>query len=114
MSSAERETALEACRQLFVSPQVQFDAAVQYEELLRMADKCQRSGLISVGERNELIVEATRHYANAVEAMAMDGESYAGRRATSCRHECLRVGCSAGRVLLPVPEADLTGCHGVA
>ncbi|MGO4003099.1 hypothetical protein ABVN23_18610 [Pseudomonas fluorescens] len=42
-----------------------------------MADKCQRSGLISVGERNELIVEATRHYANAVEAMAMDGESYA-------------------------------------
>jgi hypothetical protein len=32
MSSAERESALEACRQLFVSPQVQFDAAAQNEE----------------------------------------------------------------------------------
>ena len=39
-----------------------------------MADRCQRSGLISVGERNELIVEATRNYANAVEAMALEGE----------------------------------------
>lgn len=74
MSSAERVSALEACRQLVVSPRVQLDAAQQYEELLRMADKCQRSGLISVGERNELIVEATRHYANAVEAMALEGE----------------------------------------
>lgn len=74
MSIDERNTALMVCRQLFMTPDIQRDAAEQYEGLLRRADKYQRDGVISVGERNDLILEATRHYANAVEGLAQDGE----------------------------------------
>lgn len=74
MSIDERNTALMVCRQLFMTPETQTDAAEQYEDLLRRADKYQRDGVISVGERNDLILKATRHYANAVEGLAQDGE----------------------------------------
>lgn len=74
MSIDERNTALMVCRQLFMTPEIHRDAAEQYEDLLRKADKYQRDGVISVGERNDLILEATRHYANTVEGLAQDGE----------------------------------------
>lgn len=74
MSTRERNIALMICRQLFMTPEIQKDAAEQYEDLLRRVDKYQREGVISVGERNDLILEATRHYANAVEGLAQSGE----------------------------------------
>ncbi|MNF16289.1 hypothetical protein D3C80_2192510 [compost metagenome] len=43
------------------------DAADHYDELVRLADKCQRQELISVDEKNALILKATEQYASAVE-----------------------------------------------
>lgn len=74
MISDEKNTALLICRELFVTTKIQRVAAEQYEVLLAKADKYQRDGVISVDERNDLILEATRYYAHAVESLVRDGE----------------------------------------
>lgn len=67
--------ALAAWRELMLRCEVRRNPQQQYEELLSAADKYQRDGTISVGERNDLILEATRYYASAVEELAQEGES---------------------------------------
>ncbi len=48
-------------------PGIDMNCVEQYEELMKMADKLQRQGVISAEERNALILEATAHYASVVE-----------------------------------------------
>ncbi|MNE96722.1 hypothetical protein D3C76_994500 [compost metagenome] len=43
--------------------------AEQFEELLKMADKCQRQGVITIEEKDALVLEATEHYSRAVEGL---------------------------------------------
>ncbi|MNH34588.1 hypothetical protein D3C81_2220450 [compost metagenome] len=45
------------------------DAAEQYDELVSLADKYQHQGLINPDEKNAMILEATQHYAHAIEGV---------------------------------------------
>ncbi|MGH8389467.1 MAG: hypothetical protein ACRESJ_28975 [Pseudomonas sp.] len=74
MNSDTRGQALAAWHELLMKWEVTASAQEQYEQLLSVADKYQRAGLISVGERNDLILQATRHYASAVERLGQDHE----------------------------------------
>lgn len=65
MNGTERGEALAAWRGIFEASE-KMDAADQYEELVRLADNYQRGGLISEGEKNALIFEATNRYASLV------------------------------------------------
>ncbi|WP_136477105.1 hypothetical protein [Pseudomonas sp. DG56-2] len=48
-------------------PGIEMNCVEQYEELMKMADKLQRQGVITTEERNALILQATAHYASVVE-----------------------------------------------
>ncbi|MNJ18700.1 hypothetical protein D3C77_130070 [compost metagenome] len=69
MIDDDREKALEAWRQLYAIPELRMSAAEKYDELVSLADKYQRQGLIDAEEKNSLILEATERYATAVEGL---------------------------------------------
>ncbi|MNJ42623.1 hypothetical protein D3C77_375950 [compost metagenome] len=69
MNSDERDSALTTWNELFRTPEVRMDAADHCDELVRLADKFQRQELISVDEKNALILKATEQYASAVEGL---------------------------------------------
>ncbi|MNJ80424.1 hypothetical protein D3C77_788060 [compost metagenome] len=62
---------MSAWSELFREPEARMDAAEQYDELVRLADKFQRQGLLTLEERSALILEATDHYAAAVQKLRL-------------------------------------------
>ncbi|MEG0861817.1 MAG: hypothetical protein RSG79_19655 [Pseudomonas sp.] len=67
MSDDDRGKAISAWRFLFTTLEARAGAADQYEKLVGMADKLQRQDLITVEEKNVMILEATEQYASAVQ-----------------------------------------------
>ncbi|MFK0090673.1 hypothetical protein ACIQUS_25705 [Pseudomonas sp. NPDC090755] len=66
MVSDERSNALKAWDKLYDTPDIRMDAAEQYEHLVKLAGIYQLLGLISVDEKNAMIIKATDRYASAV------------------------------------------------
>ncbi|MFJ3366562.1 hypothetical protein [Pseudomonas sp. NPDC086251] len=61
--------ALEQWRSLLATPEIRMTAQEQYEELLSLAEKYLKQGLINRDERKVLVTEATLRYAKAVEGI---------------------------------------------
>ncbi|MDH0640188.1 hypothetical protein N5D52_24985 [Pseudomonas sp. GD03860] len=66
MNSEERSNALKVWDQLYDEPEIRMDAAEQYEQLVKLAGVYQLLGLISVEEKNGMIIKATDLYASCV------------------------------------------------
>jgi hypothetical protein len=67
MNDLRKSQALTAWEKLFEKPEIRMDVEEQYEALLRLADDFEEQGVISPGERTELIGKATAFYAKSVE-----------------------------------------------
>lgn len=65
----ERGKALAAWRLLFSTPDTRLNVADRYTVLVRVAHKFQQEGLITPAEKKALILEATRQYSQAVQAI---------------------------------------------
>jgi hypothetical protein len=61
--------ALETWHKLLDHPQIRMNAEEQYEELLRLAEEYLKQGFIDRDQRKELVTQATRRYAQAVEGV---------------------------------------------
>jgi lipopolysaccharide biosynthesis regulator YciM len=61
--------ALETWHKLLDHPQIRMNAEEQYEELLRLAEEYLKQGFIDRDERKQLVTQATRRYAQAVEGV---------------------------------------------
>ncbi|MCY1454687.1 hypothetical protein D9M71_717690 [compost metagenome] len=69
MNWVEREKAMATWRELLTTPKTRMDVAEQYDELVSLADKYQHQGLVNPDEKNAMILEATQHYASAIEGV---------------------------------------------
>jgi lipopolysaccharide biosynthesis regulator YciM len=67
MYEDSKTQALASWHKLMEKPEVRMTAQEQYEELLRLAETYLREGFIDRDERKQLVTEATKHYAQAVE-----------------------------------------------
>jgi lipopolysaccharide biosynthesis regulator YciM len=61
--------ALETWHKLLDHPQIRMNAEEQYEELLRLAEEYLKQGFIDRDQRKQLVTQATRRYAQAVEGV---------------------------------------------
>jgi lipopolysaccharide biosynthesis regulator YciM len=69
MYEDRRLQALETWHKLLYHPEVRMNAEEQYEELLRLAEEYSKQGFIDREERKQLVMEATKRYAQAVEGV---------------------------------------------
>jgi hypothetical protein len=69
MYEDRRLQALEVWKKLLEHSEVRMNAQEQYEELLRLAEEYSKQGFIDHEERKQLVTEATRRYAQAVEGV---------------------------------------------
>ncbi|WP_460318117.1 hypothetical protein [Pseudomonas ogarae] len=74
MYEDRKAQALASWHKLMEKPERHMNAQEQYEELLRLAEIYFREGFIDGTERKQLVIKATRRYAEAVEgAIAVSG-----------------------------------------
>jgi lipopolysaccharide biosynthesis regulator YciM len=69
MYEDRRLQALEVWHKLLNHPETRMNAEEQYEELLRLAEEYSKQGFIDQEERKQLVMEATKRYALAVEGV---------------------------------------------
>ncbi|MDN7139823.1 hypothetical protein KC131_04130 [Pseudomonas sp. JQ170] len=69
MTVDERAKALSAWHALFTTRDAHMGPADQYERLIGLADSYQHQDLITIEEKNAMILRATEHYASAVQTL---------------------------------------------